>query len=305
MLRLAQRCRGGGHAVALRVRARPLCSAPPPPQPPSAPSSTEVVVRSGGIGLCAGIFGALAGLGGGVVMVPMLTGFAGLSQHAAHGTSLVAVVSTGIGGCASYASHGQVDWSAACAIAASASLSAIAGARATSALSGATLKRLMGFFMMAVAPLVPLKEYIVAARPAVADGGAAGGETPGSGASGLSTSQLAQCGAMGIVSGALSGMFGVGGGSIVTPMLAFVTDLPHQAVLGTTLASMVIPSALGAHAHWRMGNVAAAALPGLLAGTALGAYVGAQLAMSVPQEALRWFFCASFVVLGAKSAFKL
>jgi len=265
-------------------------------------------VTSAAIGLAAGAFGSLVGLGGGVVMVPLLTSAAGLSQHAAHGTSLVAVVSTGLGGCASFASSGQVDWSAAAAVAATASLSAVAGARATSSLSGAALKRMMGFFMMGVAPLVPLKDHIAALAGArtPADGSAgqaAQGAQAGHGA--LPWATLAQCALVGVVSGALSGMFGVGGGSIVTPALAVLTDLPHQAVLGTTLASMVVPSALGAHTHWRLGNVATRALPGLLGGTALGAYVGAQLAMLVPQEALRWFFCAAFLALGAKGAFKL
>mmetsp|Transcript_37660 Transcript_37660/g.93248 ORF Transcript_37660/g.93248 Transcript_37660/m.93248 type:complete len:230 (+) Transcript_37660:542-1231(+) len=229
-------------------------------------------------------------------MVPLLTGIGGLSQHAATGTSLVAVVSTGLGGCASFASGGNVEWSAAAAIAATASLSAVAGARATSKMSGATLKRLMGFFMMAVAPTVPLKGYLYQSS-APAD--------PTAPRPPLTVSMLAQCACLGVVSGALSGLFGVGGGSIVTPALAMIADLPHQAVLGTTLASMVIPSMIGASAHWRLGNVAARALPGLLVGTVIGAICGAQLAMVVPQEALRWFFAVSFLVLGAKSAFKI
>lgn len=255
-------------------------------------------------------------------MVPLLTSVAGLSQHAAHGTSLVAVVSTGLGGCVSFASQGQVDWPATVAIATTASLSAVAGARATSSFSGATLKRLMGFFMMAVAPLVPLKSYLAkpepagTATPTLSDGNGRSGGSESGGNGGaraaealprkpLSISELAQCATVGVFSGALSGMFGVGGGSIVTPALAFITDMPHQAVLGTTLAAMVVPSMIGAHTHWRMGNVAMRALPGLLAGTAVGAMCGAQLAMVVPQEGLRWFFCAAFLVLGSKSAFKL
>jgi len=170
------------------------------------------------------------------------------------------------------------------------------GARATSKMSGATLKRLMGFFMMAVAPTVPLKGYLYQSS-APAD--------PTAPRPPLTVSMLAQCACLGVVSGALSGLFGVGGGSIVTPALAMIADLPHQAVLGTTLASMVIPSMIGASAHWRLGNVAARALPGLLVGTVIGAICGAQLAMVVPQEALRWFFAVSFLVLGAKSAFKI
>jgi uncharacterized membrane protein YfcA len=42
------------------------------------------------IGLAAGCFGGLVGLGGGVVMIPLMVGVVGLQQKQAHGTSLVA-----------------------------------------------------------------------------------------------------------------------------------------------------------------------------------------------------------------------
>ncbi len=48
------------------------------------------------IGFIAGIFGGLVGLGGGVVMIPLMVGILKMGQHKAHGTSLVALVFTGI-----------------------------------------------------------------------------------------------------------------------------------------------------------------------------------------------------------------
>ena len=50
------------------------------------------------IGFLAGIFGGLVGLGGGVIMIPLMVGILKLDQHKAHGTSLVALVFTGISG---------------------------------------------------------------------------------------------------------------------------------------------------------------------------------------------------------------
>ena len=55
------------------------------------------------IGLAAGVFGGLMGLGGGAVMIPMMVGWMKLTQHKAHGTSLVALVFTGMAGAAAYA----------------------------------------------------------------------------------------------------------------------------------------------------------------------------------------------------------
>ena len=48
------------------------------------------------IGLLAGFFGGLVGLGGGVIMIPLLVRFYKFSQHQAHGTSLMALVFTGL-----------------------------------------------------------------------------------------------------------------------------------------------------------------------------------------------------------------
>ena len=54
------------------------------------------------IGLVAGMFGGLVGLGGGVIMIPLMVGVLKLTQHQAHGTSLVALVFTGIAGAINY-----------------------------------------------------------------------------------------------------------------------------------------------------------------------------------------------------------
>ncbi len=48
------------------------------------------------IGLAAGFFGGLVGLGGGVIMIPLMVGISKMKQYNAHGTSLVALVFTRI-----------------------------------------------------------------------------------------------------------------------------------------------------------------------------------------------------------------
>jgi uncharacterized protein len=76
------------------------------------------------IGLLAGLFGGLVGLGGGVVMIPLMVRFFGFHQHQAHGTSLMALVFTGLTGAAVYGLEGTVDPLAAGLLAATAILTA-------------------------------------------------------------------------------------------------------------------------------------------------------------------------------------
>jgi uncharacterized membrane protein YfcA len=61
-----------------------------------------------GIGLLAGFFAALFGVGGGIVIVPFLALALGFGQRMASGTSLAAIFVTSIAGAVTYAFHGEV-----------------------------------------------------------------------------------------------------------------------------------------------------------------------------------------------------
>jgi uncharacterized membrane protein YfcA len=66
-------------------------------------------VRLVAIGLVAGVFSALFGVGGGIVAVPLLVLVAGLSEREATATSLAAIGITALAGVVVYATRGQVD----------------------------------------------------------------------------------------------------------------------------------------------------------------------------------------------------
>lgn len=82
--------------------------------------------------------------------------------------------------------------------------------------------------------------------------------------------------AMGGGIGFLSGMFGVGGGFLMTPLLIFI-GIPPAVAVGTQANQLVAASVSGVLAHWRRGNVDVklgfVMMVGGLAGTALGVWV--------------------------------
>jgi len=236
-------------------------------------------------------------------MVPLMTRFAGMSQHAAVGTSSAAVAMTGLCGWASFSSAGAVDLPAAFAVAATAMFGARFGAKLTSRYSSVQLGRIFAYYQLAVAPLVPLKSYIVR-RKKEAEGGAAGGDGR-EGADQLERGgggrarELALLSVMGVTAGVASGLFGIGGGMVVTPGLCLLTDLPYATVLGTTLASMIPPSLVSAFTHSQMGNLALAAALPLSIGSGIGAFGGGQIAVRVPEEPLQVFFTVFLAWMGA------
>jgi uncharacterized membrane protein YfcA len=83
--------------------------------------------------------------------------------------------------------------------------------------------------------------------------------------------------AIATAAGAFSGLFGVGGGTIIVPLLVLWLGYGHREATGTSLAAIAVIGALAAAAHAVYGNVdlwmgllvAAPAVAGVLAGTAL------------------------------------
>lgn len=235
------------------------------------------------IGLAAGSFGGLVGLGGGVIMIPLMVGFAGLTQHQAHGTSLVALVFTGMVGAATYASRGAVDLVAAACLAVPAMLTARLGAQHAHALPEWKLKRAFGAFLVVVTVLL-------LAKPWLAVGGA-----PAAGLSKAAVLVVA-----GGLTGFLSGMMGVGGGSLMVPAMVLLTGFPQVLAQGSSLLAMVPAGASGAHRHWQLGNVVRRLLPGLVPGILVGTWVGASVAIRLPEVGLRLAFTAVAVYSASK-----
>jgi uncharacterized protein len=235
------------------------------------------------IGLTAGCFGGLVGLGGGVVMIPLMVGLAGLQQKQAHGTSLVALVFTGIMGAATYAARGKVDIEAAALLAVTATVTARFGAHYAHVLPEWKLKRSFGAFLIVIAALLLTRPWL---------GGAGAGAAPWVKAAVLLTT--------GIFTGFLSGMMGVGGGSIMVPAMVLLAGFPQVLAQGSSLLAMVPAGAAGAYTHWRLGNVVRGLLPGLIPGILAGTFVGSSLALRLPETVLRLAFAAVLVWTGAK-----
>ena len=83
--------------------------------------------------------------------------------------------------------------------------------------------------------------------------------------------------AFGALVGFLSGLVGVGGGFLITPLLIF-SNVPPIVAVATGSAQIVGTSAAGSYAHWRLGNVDVRMALMLLAGSWLGGGTGVMLA---------------------------
>lgn len=102
------------------------------------------------IGLVAGVASGVAGIGGGVIMVPAMVFLLGLDQHAAEGTSLLAILFTAVAGTRVNLKNQRVDLRQAAVIGAGGVVFALLGASFALALSGPVLTRVFGVFVALV-----------------------------------------------------------------------------------------------------------------------------------------------------------
>ena len=101
-------------------------------------------------GILVGVFSALFGVGGSVLMVPFMTLALGLGQHSSEGTALLVVIPTALVGAIAHSRRGYVDLRGAALLGAGGVAGAFAGARLALAVSGETLKLYFGIFLLLV-----------------------------------------------------------------------------------------------------------------------------------------------------------
>ena len=96
------------------------------------------------VGFAAGLLSGLLGVGGGIIIVPMLVLIAGFTQHQSHATSLVAVIPIAGVAAATYAAEGEISFEIAAFLAAGGLIGAPIGARLMAGMSESLLKIVFG-----------------------------------------------------------------------------------------------------------------------------------------------------------------
>ncbi|MCK6067296.1 MULTISPECIES: sulfite exporter TauE/SafE family protein [Microbacterium] len=239
-----------------------------------------------GIGLLAGLLSGLFGVGGGTVIVPLLVLLLGFDQRRAAGTSLAAIVPTAAVGVISYAVSGSVAWIPALILAAGAVIGAQVGTWLLPRMSQTALRWAFVAFLVGV--IVSLF-FVIPSREATLE---------------LTWLTGAGLAALGLITGVLAGLLGVGGGIIVVPALLLLFGTSDLEAKGTSLLMMIPTAISGTIGNLRRRNVdlAAAGLVGLAACTTTA--VGAWLATIVDPFVGNILFAAFLVFIAVQMAIK-
>lgn len=230
------------------------------------------------LGVAAGLLAGLFGVGGGIIMVPLLVAWFTLDHRRASATSLLAIVPIATASAAGYAANGNVDLAAGLLLAVGAVFGGQVGARLLPRTPIATLQLWFGILSLATA-----------VRLAIGDGVSA---TAGLGA--LWEGALLVL--VGVAAGALAGLLGVGGGIIMVPGLVLLTGDDADIARGTSLLVIILTALTATVTNWRNGlvDVRIALVAGLvgvpagLVGAALGQWLPGRAALMLFAGLLAW-----------------
>lgn len=257
----------------------------PPAATPESVQPRAAAWRFALVGVVGGLLSGMFGVGGGIVMVPLLILLAGMDQRRASATSLAAIVPTAVAGSITYSVNGQVDLVAAALVAIGGIVGGWLGAKLLARLPLEWLRWLF------IALLV-----VVAIRLAVAAPDRAADPVP------LEVGPALGLIALGLVVGIASGLFGVGGGLIMVPAFMTLFGLGDLIARGTSLVAMIPTAVSGTLTNMRSGlvDLRAALIAGIAA--TLAAIPGVALAFLVPPDLGGWLFAALLVVAAVQLA---
>ncbi|MCE5339210.1 MAG: sulfite exporter TauE/SafE family protein [Methanomicrobiaceae archaeon] len=251
--------------------------------PPAAPAAVLLLLA---VGLVAGIFGGLIGVGGATIMLPILYFYLGFSEPVAVGTGLFVVIFTSLSGASGHLVRGNLDRRVAARIAAGGLAGVLIGSWLFSFLVGHT--RVLGLVLGLVFLAPSLGMIREGLRPGTRpEPECIGGTLPGHLLFGTGV-------------GILTGVTGLGGGYALVPGLLYIFGAPVCVTMGTSLASMIPMAIVGGVIKLAEGYVAVGAGLILAAGSIAGAQVGAATVGRFRPATLKLVFGLYFLYAAAR-----
>ncbi|HLJ90800.1 MAG TPA: sulfite exporter TauE/SafE family protein [Candidatus Angelobacter sp.] len=221
------------------------------------------------IGFVAGGCGALAGIGGGVIITPLLAIYFGLPVQQAVGISLLAVIATSTATSALYVERHVTDIRLGMTLELATTSGATIAALLAHRVDRKTLALLLAVFLLTSAASMVRKAWSARKQELETE---IPDYTPQNYPLGMGAALLA---------GGLSGLLGIGSGPIKVPVMFLFMKVPLRVATATSNFMIGVTAATSAYIYWGRGDVQIALAAPLVAGVFAGSLVGARIAPKI------------------------
>ncbi|MEJ2008233.1 MAG: sulfite exporter TauE/SafE family protein [Acidobacteriota bacterium] len=254
--------------------------------------------------LFAGSIGVLVGMGGGIILVPMLILLFHVNAHYAVGASLVSVIATSSGGTATYIREGYTNLRIGMFLVVAASAGGVLGALISGHLAPATITAVFGVVLLfcgvlswrrreeseSAGPSDPLARrlHLEGSYPAI------------NGWRSYKVYHVATGFFMMILAGTLSGLLGIGAGAVNVLSMDQIMRLPYKVSSTTSNFMIGITAAASAGVYFGNGFIDPSLTMPVMLGVFLGAMIGARFLTGAKSRSLRMFFSVLVFLMAAE-----
>ncbi len=250
------------------------------------------------VGIIAAVFGSIVGLGGGIIMVPVLVLLGErivgdpVTTQIAVGTSLAVLIFTALSATYTYRKQGKVDSRTGWIFFATSGPSAMIGAQLTTGIEQGPFQLSFGIFMFVMFGLMIARQKM---KPLRVNWSVQRTFTDGSGAVHTYGYNIALALIIGCGVGLCSGLFGIGGGSLFVPLMVLLFRFPPHVATATSMFVILLSSVLGSGVHAWHGNIDWLLFAALMPGAIIGGRLGAVIASRMSGKQLIWLLQATLL----------
>ncbi len=257
--------------------------------------------------LLAGFLGALTGLGGGVVVVPMLALVFHVDIRYAIGASLVSVIATSSGAAAAYVREGYSNIRIGMFLETATTIGAVAGAFIATQVSGSAIAIVFGLVLLYSAFLSSrhreehgphMQASKLATELRLNGAYPVGGQRQAYNVTGVPAGYSMALGA-----GVLSGLLGIGGGAVKVLAMDQGMKIPFKVATTTSNFMIGVTAAASAGIYLSRGYIAPGIAMPVMLGVLSGSLLGARVLAGANVRVLRYLFAAVIMVLGVEMIF--
>jgi uncharacterized membrane protein YfcA len=259
-------------------------------------------------GVLAGFLGSLTGLGGGVVIVPLLALVFRVDLHYAIGVSLVSVIATSSGAAAAYVKEGYSNIRVGMFLEIATTLGALSGAFMTAVVSGASIAVVFGVVLLVSAYL--------SSRPRRKDGTdhvpdplatrlrLDGSFPTPEGPRHYHVRHVPFGFGLMFVAGILSGLLGIGSGAFKVLAMDQIMRIPFKASTTTSNFMIGVTAAASAGVYLRQGYIDPGLAMPVMLGVLLGSFLGTRVLVAARTRILRIIFGLVILALAIEMIYK-